>query len=96
MTKRFLEQFPDNGYADFGGILDPSKCVQLRSLVNKEHPLNKNIFYETPEQFDKEGRWHHYAPGRDSHNYLLNNESKLAFIEEEETFVEIEYYLEVK
>jgi len=89
MTDSILENFPDNGYADLGTVLYSNDCVQLRSLLNTARPLSKDIFYSTQEEFNNKGRWHHYAPGRDSHNVLIDNQVNLAFIEDNETFVEI-------
>jgi hypothetical protein len=50
--------------------------------------LNKGIFYQSEEEFKKNGRWKNYSPGREDHNLLLSHEIDLSFIEENESFCE--------
>ena len=76
-----ISQYPENGYVEFGQILDGSKCLHLREWINERRPISQDIFYKTKEEFDKKGRWTNYAPGRESHNLLLDSSLDLSFIE---------------
>ena len=84
-----ISQYPENGYVEFGQILDGSKCLHLREWINERRPISQDIFYKTKEEFDKKGRWTNYAPGRESHNLLLDSSLDLSFIEKNNKFVEL-------
>lgn len=81
-----LDNFPQNGCANIGTILDTQKAAALREWINARRPVVRDIFYQTPEEFAEHGRWTNYAPGRKDHNLLLSPELDLAFIEENEDF----------
>jgi len=84
-----ISQYPENGCVEFGQILDRSKCLRLREWINERRPISQDIFYKTKEEFDKKGRWTNYAPGRESHNLLLDSNLDLSFIEKNNKFVEL-------
>ena len=79
-----IENFPDTGFANLGTILDKKKCKELRDLINIDRPINPDIFYENEDKFNKNGRWHKYAPGL-GHNFIENMD--LSFIENNEQFI---------
>jgi len=81
-----LSNFPENGCADLGKILDQKKCTALREYINKNRPVNDSIFYKTKEEFEEKGRWVNYAPGRFDHNFLLSCGYDLSFIEDSPAF----------
>lgn len=82
-----LENFPQNGCADIGTILDQEKSAALRDFINENRPVNDSIFYKSKEEFEEKGRWSNYAPGRNDHNFLLSCGQDLSFIEENPAFV---------
>jgi hypothetical protein len=82
-----LNNYPINGCADLGLILDISKCKELRAHIDINRPVAENIFYPTPEEFRKTGRRVNYSPGRADHNFLLNTDIDLDFIENNSLFV---------
>lgn len=84
-----LEDFSENGCADLGLLLDPSKATELRCWIDEHQPINQTIFYSSPEEFAKHGRWERYAPGTDDHNLLLSSELDLSFIEDNRSFREV-------
>lgn len=81
-----VDNFPVNGCANFGRILNREKCADLRAWINERRPLKPSIFYQSPEEFAENGRWQRYAPGP-GHN-LLEGED-LSFIEEDPAFQEM-------
>ena len=83
-----LQNFPDNGCAEIGAILDKEKSSAFRSFVNEKRPVNDSIFYKSKEEFEAKGRWENYSPGRESHNFLLKPEVDLSFVEENPAFVQ--------
>ena len=85
-TELTLDQFPHNGCANIGAILDPARSSALREWIDKRRPITPDIFYQTPEDFERHGRWSRYAPGRDDHNLLLSPELDLSFIEDNSVF----------
>ena len=85
-TQLAMADFPTNGCANLGAILDTRKCADLRAWIDSQRPVNSDIFYQTPEEFEQYGRWTRYAPGRDDHNLLLSPELDLTFIEENPAF----------
>jgi hypothetical protein len=84
-----ISQYPENGCVEFGQILDESQCLRLREWINKKRPVSQDIFYKTKEAFEKKGRWTNYAPGRESHNLLLDPTLDLSFIEKNNKFIEL-------
>ena len=78
-----VANFPANGCAEFGKVLDSAKCAALRGWINQKRPLHSGIFHETPEAFQSKGRWSRYAPGV-GHNLLEGQD--LSFIEEDPNF----------
>lgn len=82
-----VSNYPENGCVDFGEILDPAACSHLREWINVRRPVNRDIFYSSEEEFRQKGRWVNYAPGRTSHNLLLDRSLDLRFIEENPRFV---------
>ena len=64
-----IENFPSNGCAEFGEVLDPDACTQIRDWIDRQRPLSPEIFYQSPQEFSEKGRWHRYAPGI-GHNLL--------------------------
>jgi len=82
-----LDAYPANGCAGLGTILDPGKCRDLRDYIDEHRPVGKDIFYQSAAEFKAQGRWQNYAPGRDSHNFLLNQDIDLSFIEEAPAFI---------
>lgn len=81
-----LDAFPQNGCASIGTILSTQKSTALREWIDQRRPVTSDIFYQTPEEFERHGRWTKYAPGRTDHNLLLSPELDLAFIEENPAF----------
>lgn len=79
-----IENFPEMGCANLGVILDKKKCTELRKFINQNRPIKSNIFYKNKKDFEKNGRWHKYAPGV-GHNFLEN--MNLSFIEKNVNFV---------
>ena len=86
-TNLSLENFPHNGCADVGTILDQGECAKFREFVNKHRPVNDSIFYKTAEEFEQKGRWTNYSPGRHDHNFLLSCDYDLSFIESNPQFI---------
>ena len=82
-----IKDYSINGCADLGVVLDQAECKKLRDYINKHRPVKKEIFYETRAEFEARGRWQNYAPGRADHNFLLNKEIDLAFIEKNPAFI---------
>lgn len=82
-----LANFPNNGCANIGKILDEKKSSHLREFINKNRPVNESIFYNSKEEFEKHGRWQNYSPGRTDHNFLLSAGYDLSFIEANKDFV---------
>ena len=81
-----IENFPSNGCAEFGEVLDPDACTQIRDWIDRQRPLSPEIFYQSPQEFSEKGRWHRYAPGI-GHN-LLEGED-LRVIEQNPGFVNL-------
>lgn len=79
--------YPENGCADLGRILDPLACAELRKWIDARRPISKDIFYSSEAEFKAKGRWKNYAPGRDSHNLLLDPSLNLDFIEKNPAFI---------
>lgn len=77
-----IANYPENGCADLGSILDPTACANLRAWINERRPVSKDIFYPTEMAFKEKGRWQNYAPGRTAHNLLLDPSLDLSFIEQ--------------
>jgi len=81
-----VENFPANGCAEFGVVLDAGECSKLRSYINEQRPLRPGIFYDSAEDFQANGRWNRYAPGP-GHNLLEGRD--LSFIEDNPNFVDL-------
>lgn len=86
--KMHIDLYPENGCALLGTILDGQKCLDLRNSIDQARPVNKEIFYSSKQDFEKNGRWTNYAPGRTDHNYLIDQKVNLDFIEQNPAFVE--------
>lgn len=86
---RDISGYVQDGCADLGVLLDSDDCASLRAWINTRRPLGKGIFYETEQEFKEKGRWKNYAPGRSSHNLLLDASLDLGFIEENPGFKEM-------
>jgi len=84
-----ISNYPENGCADLGNLLDPVACRNLREWINKRRPVSKHIFYSSEAEFKANGRWQNYAPGRSDHNLLLDPELDLSFIEKNPQFVDL-------
>ena len=82
-----LREYPENGCANIGPILDPRAAADLRAWIDARRPVSKDIFYATEAEFSAKGRWHNYAPGRDAHNLLLDPTLDLSFIEKNPRFI---------
>lgn len=82
-----LANYPLNGCADLGNILDKGKSEALRAFINQNRPVNESIFYKSREEFEAKGRWVNYSPGTKDHNYLLSCGYDLSFIEQNPAFV---------
>ena len=80
-----INNFHQLGCENLGVILDKNKCFELRSLIDKNRPLDSKIFYKNKDDFIKHGRWEKYAPGL-GHNFIENMD--LSFIEKNPSFVE--------
>jgi Phytanoyl-CoA dioxygenase (PhyH) len=81
-----IRDYPVNGYATLGTVLDLAECKKLRDYIDKHRPVNKDIFYASKAEFEARGRWQNYAPGRTDHNFLLSDEIDLSFIEKNPNF----------
>ena len=46
-----IKKFPELGCANLGAILDKNKCFELRSIINKNRPVGRKIFYKSKEEF---------------------------------------------
>ena len=42
--KKVNSYFLQNGFYDFGSILDKRKCIELKKFIDRHRPCNKNIF----------------------------------------------------
>lgn len=84
-----ISNYPENGCADFGNLLDAAPCRELREWINARRPVSRSIFYSSEAEFKDKGRWINYAPGRTSHNLLLDSSLDLRFIEENPRFVDV-------
>jgi len=79
-----IKNFPELGCANLGAILDKNKCFELRSIINKNRPVGRKIFYKSKEEFIQKGRWKKYAPGK-GYNFIENMD--LSFIEKNPSFI---------
>ncbi len=82
VEKKFLE----DGYFDFGSILNKKDCLILRDYINKKRPCSKKIFYKNEKEFLKKGRFKNYSPGEKDHNAIFNLNLNLDFIEKSKKF----------
>ena len=79
-----IDNFPKVGCANLGVLLDRYECSKLREYIDNNRPLSKNIFYKSKKDFENNGRWERYSPGK-GYNFL--DEVNLSFIEENPIFV---------
>ncbi len=79
-----IGNFPKVGCANLGVLLDKYECSKLREYIDNNRPLSKNIFYKSKKDFENNGRWERYSPGK-GYNFL--DEVNLSFIEENPIFV---------
>ena len=84
-----LKHFSTNGCADLGLLLDPIKAESLRAWIDERQPIMHDIFYSSPDEFAKHGRWERYAPGTNDHNLLISSELDLSFIEDNQSFRDV-------
>ncbi len=82
-----VEDFAENGAALLGHLLPAAECAKLRAVIDEHRPIRKDIFYQTREEFEANGRWERYAPGRADHNFLLTDRCDTSFIEENPNFI---------
>ena len=78
--------FISKGWYDFGNILDKKKCKELFYNILRKRPLTKNIFYQSKNEFKQKGRFKNYSPGASNHNFLLDQNIDLSFIEDSKLF----------
>tara|TARA_Y100000590_G_scaffold419436_1_gene521175 strand:+ start:801 stop:1727 length:927 start_codon:yes stop_codon:yes gene_type:complete len=78
--------FISKGWYDFGNILDKKKCKELYDNILRKRPLTKNIFYQSKKEFKQKGRFKNYSPGASNHNFLLDQNIDLSFIEDSKLF----------
>jgi len=83
-----IEHFPENGAATLGHLLPADDCANLRAVIDQHRPMEKEIFYQSRDEFEKLGRWERYAPGRADHNFLLTDHCDTRFIEEHPAFID--------
>ncbi len=81
-----LKNFINDGFINFGSILNKEKCKHLRKKINFHRPCNKKIFLSSLSEFKKKGRFKKYSPGG-SFNALTSLNFNLDFIEKSEEFV---------
>lgn len=86
--KKICSQFINDGYYDFGSILNKKKCLSLKNLIDKNRPCKKNIFYKNKKEFLKYGKFHNYSPGATEHNAIYNLNINLDFIEKSKAFID--------
>ena len=85
--KKIQSTFLKKGFYDFGSILNEQRCFELRKLINKNRPCNKNIFYKSKKEFLKKGKFTNYSPGTLDHNAIYNLNLNLNFIEISPAFI---------
>ncbi len=81
-----LKDFVNDGFINFGSILNKGKCGQLRKEINSNRPCNKKIFLSSLSEFKKNGRFEKYSPGG-NFNALTSLNFNLDFIEKSDAFV---------
>lgn len=81
-----ISDYPETGCVDHGPILDPAAARALRAWIDARRPISKDIFYGSEAEFKAKGRWQNYAPGRASHNLLLDPSLDLSFLEQNPSF----------
>ena len=82
-----ITDYAVNGCASLGNVVDPVECRKLRDHIDSHRPVSKDIFYASRAEFEAIGRWHNYAPGTQDHNFLLNKDIDLSFIEKNPKFI---------
>ena len=80
-------KFLEEGFYDFGSVLDKKRCSELKKLIDKNRPCNKNIFYKSKKEFLKKGKFQNYSPGTVDHNAIYNLNLNLDFIEKSKNFI---------
>tara|TARA_B100000787_G_C16176775_1_gene289476 strand:+ start:557 stop:1507 length:951 start_codon:yes stop_codon:yes gene_type:complete len=80
-------KFLEEGFYDFGSVLDKKKCSELQKFIDKNRPCNKNIFYTSKKEFLKKGKFKNYSPGTIDHNAIYNLKINLDFIEKSPNFI---------
>ena len=85
--KKINSKFLEDGFYDFGSILDKKKCQDLTKFIDSKRPCNKNIFYKSKREFLRKGKFNNYSPGVKDHNALYNLNINLDFIEKSKNFV---------
>lgn len=85
--KKINSKFLEDGFYDFGSILDKKKCQDLTKFIDSKRPCNKNIFYKSKKEFLRKGKFNNYSPGVKDHNALYNLNVNLDFIEKSKNFI---------
>lgn len=85
--KKIRNFFLENGYYDFGCILNKDKCFELKELIDQNRPCNRDIFYNSKKKFLQKGRLTNYSPGEKKHNAIYSLGLNLDFIENSDKFI---------
>ena len=85
--KKIRNFFLENGYYDFGCILNKNKCFELKELIDQNRPCNRDIFYNSKKKFLQKGRLTNYSPGEKKHNAIYSLGLNLDFIENSDKFI---------
>jgi len=85
--KKISNQFLQEGFYDFGSVLNKSKCLELKRFINKHRPCNKDIFYKNKKEFLKKGKFKNYSPGTHDYNAIYDLNINLDFIEKSKSFI---------
>jgi len=83
MVNKFLDEFSEDGFVNFGKILKNSECDKVAKLVIDSRPWDKSIFREYDEVFGSK-RHLNAIPLKDGFN--LAEKVDLKFIESDKTF----------
>ena len=83
MINKFLDEFSEDGFVNFGKILKNSECDKVAKLIIDSRPWDKSIFREYDEVFGSK-RHLNVIPLKDGFN--LAEKVDLKFIESDKTF----------
>jgi len=76
------KNFINTGVKDFGVILNPKKCKDLKTQIEKFRGYHKNIFYKSYKEYKKSGRISNTSPGLKTHNLIYTHNLDLKFVDE--------------